>query len=1060
MTCTRRLAGMHEPVSRTDSPPGCEHRTVRRRARFSLRLALLLCGLHLFAAAPAEAQSPTIPTLPQNVQVTAGNAKLTLSWQAPSSWGTGVTPRGYEIDWFAGASAPEVDSTEWVAISPDLAASATSYTLTGTYALRNSGSHTVANGAKYWFRIRAFSTYPNDPSDIVPGNYVEVSGTPVAAQQTQSSDADLSGLTASSATSASGTFSALGLSPSTFAAATTAYTASVANARTHVKLTPTVSDSNATVAVRKGSAGNLAAVTSGSASAAIALAVGSNAITVRVTAQDSTTKDYTVTITRQAQQSTTPTQSSDADLSGLTASSSTSAGGTFSALGLSPSAFAAATTSYTATVPNTVTHMKLTPMVNDSNASVEVGKGSSLTAVTSGSASAAIALAVGSNAVTVRVTAQDSTTKDYTVTITRQAPAAPPGAPTNLQVSPGDAKLGLSWRAPSGGPAVAGYDVHYTASPTVAADAAAGSDVSAAWVAAAAGGGARAARTIAGLTNGTLYRVRVRATNGAGASAWVRGSGTPEAGRRNVLFPMWLSRFGRTVGSQVTDAVSGRLEGGLPAGAHATLAGQGVDLTVDDLSKADDGPGSGSGTGRALTETLTALARTFAAPGAAGVNNGGDPFARHGPGDPWPGDSRNGGATAATGARPVTGRELLLGSSFHVAGKGEGPGPGLAAWGRVAQGSFDGEEGSDAGRMSLDGEVLTGTLGADVEWNRLLAGVAVSFSEGEGRYGQTGVDKGSIESTMTTVSPYARFDVTERVSAWGLAGFGSGGMNVRRDARDGRERTVTKADLSMRMGAVGARGELLTRDEAGGMDLALNADAFFVRLKSGRAANSAVTEADASRVRLVLEGGRSFAVSETATVRPSLELGLRHDGGDAETGAGVEIGGGVAYTDAASGLSIEAKARMLAAHADSGYEEWGASAAARLDPGMRGRGLSFSLAPAIGAASSASERLWGVRDARGLALGGEFEAARGLKAEAGYGLGLFGDRFTGTPNLGFGMSDGGARDYRLGWRLTSAVEGDPGFEVSLDATRREAANDNGSPGNAEHGVMLRALIRR
>ncbi len=40
-------------------------------------------------------------------------------------------------------------------------------------------------------------------------------------------------------------------------------------------------------------------------------------------------------------------------------------------------------------------------------------------------------------------------------------------------------------------------------------------------------------------------------------------------------------------------------------------------------------------------------------------------------------------------------------------------------------------------------------------------------------------------------------------------------------------------------------------------------------------------------------------------------------------------------------------------------------------------------------------------------------------------------------------------------RVTSAVEGDPGFEVNLDATRREAANDN----DAEHGVMLRSSIR-
>ena len=220
-------------------------------------------------------------------------------------------------------------------------------------------------------------------------------------------------------------------------------------------------------------------------------------------------------------------------------------------------------------------------------------------------------------------------------------------------------------------------------------------------------------------------------------------------------------------------------------------------------------------------------------------------------------------------------------------------------------------------------------------------------------------------------------------------------------------------------------------------------------------AGSAATSADASRLRLVLVGGRSFDVGGGATLRPALELGLRHDGGDAETGASVELGGGVTYADPSSGLSLEATARMLVAHADSDYEEWGASATARLDPGERGRGLSFSLAPVIGSAASASERLWGAQDARGLAPGGEFDAARGLQAEAGYGLALFGDRFTGTPNLGVGLADGGARDYRIGWRLTSAAPGDPGFEVSLDATRREAANDN----DAEHGVMLRSFIR-
>ena len=415
----------------------------------------------------------------------------------------------------------------------------------------------------------------------------------------------------------------------------------------------------------------------------------------------------------------------------------------------------------------------------------------------------------------------------------------------------------------------------------------------------------------------------------------------------------------------------------------------------------------------------------------------------------------------------MTGRELLLGSSFHVAPARDGAGPGLAAWGRVAHGRFDGEAAADSGSLRIDGEVLTGTLGADAEWDRLLAGVAVSLSEGAGTFDNPGVDSGAVESAMTVVSPYARWKVTGRVSAWGLMGWGTGNMTITRDAVAGdvneaadagpaRAGTVTKTDLSMQLGAGGVRGALMEQDGAGGMDLVLKADAFFVRTESERAPNSAATAADASRVRLVLEGGRSFALSDTATLRPALELGVRHDGGDAETGTGVELGGGVSYADPATGLSIEARARMLVAHADSDYEEWGASASARLDPGERGRGLSFSLSPTLGASPSAAERLWGAPDARALAPGGgAFEAAQGLQGEMGYGLPLFGDRFTGTPNLGFGLSDGGARDYRLGWRLTSAVRNDPGFEVSLDATRREA----GGGSETDHALMLRSLIR-
>ena len=238
------------------------------------------------------------PAPPRHVKATAGAAKLTLTWTAPVHWGS-FPATGYEVDWYAGAS-PPTDDLDWNRATPTvspLPATATSYEFTGTY-----GDHTVAGGTTYQLQIRALSTNPDDNSDHLVSEWVTQAGTPPSGPS-RSSDARLSGLTASSGTSSTSTFSALMLTPSSFSAATTDYTALVANAQTHVKLTPTVSEENATVGVRKGSTGRFTSVKSGSASTAIALDEGTNAITVRVTAEDgSTTKDYTVTLTQQVQQ--------------------------------------------------------------------------------------------------------------------------------------------------------------------------------------------------------------------------------------------------------------------------------------------------------------------------------------------------------------------------------------------------------------------------------------------------------------------------------------------------------------------------------------------------------------------------------------------------------------------------------------------------------------------------------------------------------------------------------------------------------------------------------------
>ena len=532
---------------------------------------------------------------------------------------------------------------------------------------------------------------------------------------------------------------------------------------------------------------------------------------------------------------------------------------------------------------------------------------------------------------------------------------------------------------------------------------------------------------------------------GARGAAIADGEATGTIENSDPLQTMWLSRFGRTVADHVTGAVSDRLSNPM-TGAQVTVGGQSLDLAqMEDEAWLD--------------RTMVSMARVLGVPEGSVQED-----------DSWLDTGLDMHESPTFGSAPVrsiTGREILLGSSFHLAGDGGSGGTGMTAWGRVTTGGFDGEAPADGGNVRIDGEVTTGILGTDAQWGRVLAGIALSVSEGEGSFDQPGVDSGTIESTMTTGSPYARVDLNERISAWGMAGLGTGDMTIVQKANTATNQPerITRSDLSLRMAAVGGRGTLMQAGETGGMDLALRADAFLVQTESEAVSGEGTTKADASRMRLILEGSRAFRTSN-GVLTPGLELGLRHDGGDAETGTGIELGGSFSYVNPDTGLSLEANVRALVAHEDSNYEEWGASGALRLVPGDRGRGLSFSLAPTYGAPGSGVEQLWSARDAGGLASGGsEFDPESRIEGEIGYGLPAFGDRYTGTPNLGFGLSDGGSREYRLGWRLAQANGSSSGsfgsFALSLDATRSEPAdNNNSGSGTApKHAIVLRAGVR-
>ena len=206
--------------------------------------------------------------------------------------------------------------------------------------------------------------------------------------------------------------------------------------------------------------------------------------------------------------------------------------------------------------------------------------------------------------------------------------------------------------------------------------------------------------------------------------------------------------------------------------------------------------------------------------------------------------------------------------------------------------------------------------------------------------------------------------------------------------------------------------------------------------------------------RTGLEGSRDYTLAGRLSLKPSVEVGLRHDGGDAETGAGMDVGGGLVVSDASTGLAVDLRVRMLVMHQAEGFRERGMAVSLSYNPRpSTPLGFTAKVAPSWGGqATSGAEALWGRETMGGMAPGGVAQGNR-LDGEVGYGLPV-GSRFVGTPTFGVGTSADG-RDYRLGYRLGALGGAGTAFELGVDAQRRERPLQ----GDTDHGALARATVR-
>ena len=564
-----------------------------------------------------------------------------------------------------------------------------------------------------------------------------------------------------------------------------------------------------------------------------------------------------------------------------------------------------------------------------------------------------------------------------------------------------------------------------------------------------------------------------------------------------------LARLGRSLTGQLMESVSGRLEARRratesPLGNlfNLSIAGRGdwrgqADAlrgeAVDWLDRAagwleGGGPGVAPGAGRpagfgGLRGGV--LPRTDAAPRSAGPGSPGAPW-RAGPGPP--GGARGGGGPAGVlgagpglsvapppvlGIAPAAGggssgrealggllaglapdnpladmrgmrfedllRETIAASSFLGLGPRLGGGR-FGFWGQGAGSRFEG--GGEA--FEMDGDLTTAQLGAD--WTRiwLTLGVMVSAGDGEGRY-LAGTANGDVSLTLNSVTPYAGWALGPRASVWGALSASEGELSLRPE--HGAE---TVDDLSMRAFALGGRGEVYAGD-GGVLSVSVVSDLFSVNAETGGdAAGLAGVAAEATRLRLALEGAWTFRLPAGGRLEGRLEAGLRGDAGDAEEGYGAEVAGGVSL--AGNGLSLDLEARGLAMHSEEAFTQQGVSLLLAWDPRPEdslGPVATLSRGWGIGTA----DRLYRMSDLSNLGWTAGFDAgfapaadARGESGRLNLGLGWGvlapGGRYVMTPAASYGADGLGRREAGLGWRLEPSRRDGPGLTAELDVAWR------------------------
>lgn len=386
------------------------------------------------------------------------------------------------------------------------------------------------------------------------------------------------------------------------------------------------------------------------------------------------------------------------------------------------------------------------------------------------------------------------------------------------------------------------------------------------------------------------------------------------------------------------------------------------------------------------------------------------------------------------------GTPLLIGESGEVNGAVG------ALWGFGFTGGGDYRSlGSSEDGVVWNGDVISGHLGFDVRPVReLLVGLTGGVSQASTTFKMEDGQRGVLDHRMITASPYFSWVLFPGMWWWATATYGVGEATMA-DRDEPGETRPHAGSSSLLSGAIGWNVNVIDspgHDPGSRVGVAVrgegNVGQFRVERTRGDMPNLDVVS---WRGRVMLQGTYEQPVNDSVYLIPTLEAGVRYDGGDAASGAGVELGGRFRYEDQSVGLTLEAHGRALVPLDDTS-REWTAGGLVRISSDRDGFGPFLNVTPSF----EPVESIASVPTAELISRQGRVDAELGYE-----GLEVSGVPGLLTPYGAVTLADGGTSTYRWGSRLTLTDDLALNLEAQHERAHIAAAT--------EHSATVSANLR-